>query len=125
MWIIRWQLLDTSDYNFITRELKKNNFIPRKIPPILFVKASIIHICQKKSWRKIASEYNTNHIYLYNFYQNFKNSKSLEIILHRFIDKRILLYIDEKKHFNSLFLDNNIEIIKLTKDTLGDTLKRI
>ncbi|NUJ97188.1 hypothetical protein HGA92_00180 [Candidatus Gracilibacteria bacterium] len=118
MWIIRWHLIDTSDYNFIARELKKSSFVPRKIPSILFIKASILHICQKKSWRKIASELSTNHIYLFNFYQNFKNSSSLKIILHRFIEKRILLYIEEKKTFDTHFLDNNKEIIKLTKDML-------
>jgi len=125
MWIICWWNLETNDYNFVARELKKNGFIPRKVAPMVFIKASILHICEKRSWRNIASELGCEHIYLYNFYQNFKNTDNLKTIFHRFIDKRVLLYIGEKKHFNRDFLNNNPELIQLTKQALASMMTRI
>jgi len=115
MWIIQFQKIKPRDYNFISRLLKKSWFISRRIPDIVLVKSIIIHILQKKSWRFIANNFWVSHIALFNFYNFIKEKEELKIIFHEFIDRRILLYISENKQYSNEYLDNNEEIIKLTK----------
>lgn len=115
MWIIQFQKIKPRDYNFISRLLKKSWFISRRIPDIVLVKSTIIHILQKKSWRFIANNFWVSHIWLFNFYNFIKEKEELKIIFHEFIDRRILLYLAKNKQYSNENLDNNEEIIKLTK----------
>lgn len=118
MWIIRFQNIKSRDYNFISRLLKKSWFITKKIPEIVLVKWIIIHIFQKKSWRYIANSFWISHFALFNFFNFIKDREELNNILNEFIDRRILLYINENKQFTNSDLDNNEEILELTKREL-------
>ncbi len=118
MWILRFHLLQTKDYNKIARICKKYGFLPRQNSPIIFAKASIIHMTQKTSWRLIARELGVSHISLYNFHEQSQKTPLLEEIFHVFISRRIALYIGDMRHIARGYLDNNKEIIALTKKEL-------
>ncbi len=123
MWILRFHLLQTKDYNKISRICKKYGFMPRQNSPIIFAKASIMHMTQKISWRTIAREFGVSYISLYNFHEQAQKTLMLEEIFHVFIDRRITLYIGDIKHIERGYLDNNEEILKLTKKELLSMLK--
>jgi len=53
MWLIRTNKITTKDYNKISRVFKKIGFFPRRLSPIIFVKALLYHKLQNKSWRAI------------------------------------------------------------------------
>lgn len=118
MWIIRFHKLKTSDYNFITRECKKGDFLPRKLSPILYAKAMVLFLCKKKSWRQIGEELGTSHIYFFHFYQKYEKSEMLSRILTHLADSRVALYIGEKHSFTVDELDNSDELLVLTKSKL-------
>jgi len=118
MWIIRFHKIKPRDYNYVARELKKSGFIPRKITPILFIKAAIYHKLQKKSWRATAERLNTRHVYLFNFYKNIKDSDVIERIFHKFAERRIIVYIGNTKTFTQYDLDNSSELLELTRERL-------
>lgn len=122
MWIIRFQNIKPRDYNFLSRLLKKSWFISRRIPDIVLVKWVIIHIIQRKSWRIIANNFWVSHIALFNFYNFIKEKEELKIIFHEFIDRRILLYINENKQYSNEYLDKDLGIIDLTKIELEKIL---
>ncbi len=125
MRIIRFQKITTSDYNYVNRLLKKSWFIPRKFSWIILLKATILHRLQKKSWRVLSKEFSVWHIALFNFYSFIKNKPELEIILHRFISNRIILFVGEKQVIKKDYLDNSEEVIILTKRELKTKLENI
>lgn len=122
MWIIRFHKIKPRDYNYVARELKKAGFIPRKITPILFIKAAIYHKLQKKSWRNTAERLNTRHVYLFNFYKNIQDSNVLDTIFHKFADRRIIVYVGNTKTFTEHDLDNSQDFLQLTKQQLQSIL---
>ncbi len=125
MWIIRYQKITSSDYNYVNRILKKSSFIPRKFSWVILLKATISHILQRKSWRNLSKEFWVWHIALFNFYNFIKEKQELEIIFHRFIDRRIILFLGEKPIIKQDYLDNSDEIISLTKKALEIKLESI
>ena len=108
MWIIRFDKFNTKDYNFIKRHLNKAWFNPKKIAPVIFIKACIMHTFQNRSWRHISNTFNLNHIVLYNFYNSYKNTKELKIILDKLVDNWVILFLDELKSFNFKNIDQTI-----------------
>jgi hypothetical protein len=119
MWLIRLNKLTTKEYNLVTRVLKKIGFFPRKISGIIYIKALLFHLLQKKSWRSISILLNCNYIILHNFYSKYKNSGEITKIFHAFAESRIIVYVGEKKTFTNEDLDNSLEFLKLTKTELN------
>ncbi len=122
MWIVRFQKIEPRDYNTCARLLKKSGFIPRRISPIIFVKALIMHFIEKKSWRRVAWELSVSHIALYKFYQEFSQKEEYRKIFHVFAERRIIVFIGENKSFTSNDLDNNEELYLLTVKELESIL---
>jgi len=118
MWIIRFQKLKTKDYNYINRKLANLWFFTRKLSWVLLIKASIYHIIEKKSWRCISSKLGVNHIQLFKFYSNHKNTPEFKEIFHYLIDSKVLAFIPDNKSFILSDIDNNIEFLKLTKNQI-------
>lgn len=118
MWIIRFQKLQTKDYNYINRKLKKCWFITRKNPPILFIKALIYNLLEKKSWRFISTKIWINHILLFKFFSNYTKQPEIKEIFHYLADIRVIAYVWEKKNFNLNDIDNTDHFLKLTKNEL-------
>nr|MDD3720562.1 hypothetical protein [Candidatus Gracilibacteria bacterium] len=125
MWIIRFQNLKTKDYNYINRKLQKLGFFTRKLSGIVFIKASIYHIIEKKSWRDISTKLGVNHIQLFKFYSNYKNSNELLEIFHYLSDNKVIAYIGDNKRFNLNDIDNNEEFLKLTKKQITNIFSTI
>ena len=94
---------------------KKHGFIPRKIAPVVFAKASLLHCTQKTSWRALGREFWVDHILLYRFYEHSRESKMLEEILHTFLNSKTALYIGDTKSIDITTLDNSQEIYDLTQ----------
>ncbi len=124
MWLIRFHLLKTKDYNYINRKLKKCGFFCRKNPPILFIKSSVLYLLEKKSWRIISEKLWVNHIQLFKFYSNYKNNPELKNIFHYLADQRIIVYLWEEKKFNIEEIDNTSKFLKLTKAELSNIFKQ-
>lgn len=122
MWIIRFQKIKPKDYNFISRLLKKSWYCSRKVPDIVLVKGIILHAFQKRSWRSISAEFWASHICFYKFYNFIKAQNNLQKIFFHFIENRTIVYIKEKQSFDIEYLDNNDELIKLTKEKLESML---
>ncbi len=122
MWIIRFQNITSSDYNYINRVLKRACFFPKKFSCIILFKATIIHVLKRKSWRSLQKEFWINYITLYNFYNSIKNKEVFLQIFHRFINKRIILFVGEKRLITKEYLDNSKDIIILTKRELESKL---
>jgi len=118
MWIIRFHKIKPRDYNYVSRELKKSGFIPRKVSPILFIKAAIYHKLQKKSWRNTAERLNTRHVYLFNFYKKLEKKDVLSRIFHTFAERRIIVYVGNTKAFTEHDLDNSQDFLQLTRERL-------
>ena len=84
-------MLETKDYNKITRLVLKTGFSPRKISTMILVKSSLEHDFLKLSWRKIWLKYSIIHLSLYNFYYKFnETSEYLEII--EYLKERGVIY---------------------------------
>ncbi len=124
MWIIRLHKLQTKDYNFVARVLKKLWFIPRKVSPICFIKALFYHVLQKKSWRAIGNLLWTNHIVFYNFYEKYKKNPEIKIIFHYFLEARVIVFIGNKKSFSEIELDNSKEFYILTKREIENIVNK-
>lgn len=120
MWLIRLNKLTTKEYNLVARAFKKMGFFPRKITGIIYIKALLFHLLQKKSWRGISVLLNCNYIILHSFYSKYKNSGEINKIFHAFAESRIIVFVAEKKHFSNDELDNSIEFLKLTKGELNN-----
>ena len=103
----------------MSRELKKSGFIPRKLSPILFIKAAVYHKLQKKSWRNTAERLNTSHVYLFNFYKKIEKTQVLSRIFHTFAERRIIVYVGDTKSFTEDDLDNSQEFLQLTRERLS------
>ena len=114
MWIIRLNLLTTREYNLIARTFKKIRFVPKRIPPIIFIKALLFHYLQKKSWRNISSNLNCNYIALFNFYSKYWKSPEIKELFHTFWDRDIIVFIWNSTHFYINDLNNEI-FKKITK----------
>ncbi|MDD3302589.1 MAG: hypothetical protein PHN31_03460 [Candidatus Gracilibacteria bacterium] len=125
MWIIRFHKLQTKDYNYINRKLKKCGFYSRKHSPILFIKAISYNIIEKKSWRNISQKIGINHIILYKFYTNHIKTLEINEIFHYLIDTRIIAFIGEKKSFNLEEIDNTTNFLQLTKKELESIFKSL
>lgn len=57
MWILRYHLIQTKDYNKISRICKKYGFIPKQHSSIIYAKAVVKHATQKTSWRALKNEF--------------------------------------------------------------------
>lgn len=125
MWIIQFQNLKPKDYNMIKRQFQKLDFKARKVPEIIFIKACIAHMFQKKSWRNLAIQYHCNYLSLYNFYQKNKNCPEFHKIFHTFTEEGILLFIEENTNNFQLNLYNKPQQLALTKQELKNILNNI
>lgn len=125
MWIIRFHKFETKDYNYIKRKFQKLWFSSRKIPEIIFIKASIEHILLKKSWRQIALKFPYSHLAFYNFFQKYKNNTDFHEILFTLAKRRIFLNIKGEKVIYEADLQNSSEIETLTLSALKNILKNI
>lgn len=125
MWLIRFHKLEPRDYNMISRQLEKAWFSSRKISPIIFIKSSIEHLINKKSWRQISNNLPYSHIPLYNFYNKFKKSPEFLKILFTLVQRRIILNIEGKKQISEHEINNSPEVLELTLSTLKDIVQDI
>jgi len=114
MWIIRFQHITPAQYNLVSRYCKKQGFFPRQTSAIVFVKASIIHLLQKKSWRNISTQFWVSHIQLHSFYSKHKQNSDFLKIFHAFARARIIVFTGNNKQFNNDQLENSNEFLKLT-----------
>ncbi|MDD3145636.1 MAG: hypothetical protein PHV23_06050 [Candidatus Gracilibacteria bacterium] len=119
IWLIRINKITTKDYNYVARVFKKIGFSPRRITPIIFIKALFYHTLQKKSWRSISELLNCNHIALHSFYSNYGNKKEIIKIFHYFAKAKVIVFIGENKTFTNDDLDNNDAFLKLTISELN------
>ena len=122
MRLIKFNKLETKDYNYVNRHLQKAGFKPRKVAWIIFVKAIVMHSLQKKSWRYISKIFNVNHIILHTFYKNYTKNNEILKILHLFVDRWIIVYLGENEAFSYSELTNSSSIINLTKKKLEISL---
>ncbi len=122
MWIIRFHKLESKDYNFASRALKKMWFSPRKISPICFIKALFFHELQKKSWRAIWNLLWVNYIVLYNFYNKNYDNPLIKKIFYYFLETRIIVFVWEKKSFSNKELDSSYDFYLLTKKEIDKIL---
>jgi len=97
-------------------------FFPRRLTPIIFIKALFFHVLQKKSWRSISILLNCNHIALHSFYSNYWNKEEIIKIFHYFIDVKVIVFIGKTKTFSNDDIDNKELFLKLTKDELKSIL---
>jgi hypothetical protein len=109
----------------ISRKLEKAGFLSRKISPIIFIKSTIEHIFQNKSWRQIASSLPYSHIPLYNFYNKYKKHQDFHEILFTLVNRRIILNIKGKKQVSEYDLNNSNEVVELTLQALNDIVQDI
>lgn len=107
------------------RICKKHNFFARKISPMLLSKALMIHMCQNKSWRKIAQEYQVSHIALYQFYEHAKENTYITEIFHVFLECHSVLYIANYKSISLNDLENNHELLSLTQEEFLRIIERL
>lgn len=125
MWILRFHLLQSKDYNKIERVCKKYGFISRSHSPIVYCKACIKYTTQKYSWRTLSKEFHIDHAALAKFYTQAKYSGLLQEIFHIFTDRKIALYIGKNKSITSEELDNSKEILELTQQEIMTILSRL
>ena len=125
MWLIRTHKLQPKDYNYIKRVFDKIWFFPKRISWIIFVKALFFHILQKKSWRNIATILNCSHLAIYNFFSNYKKYDEIKEIFFYFSDRRIIVFIEDKKTFSNDDLDNNDDFLEGTKKELEEILESL
>jgi hypothetical protein len=124
MWIIRFQKLNPRDYNSISRILKKAGFSPRRISPIVFAKALILHKIQKKSWRVLSQYFGVSHVALFKLFQEISPQKELyDKIFHTFSSSKSIVYIGDIKVFTQDDLDNSEHFSLLTKTELASILE--
>lgn len=109
MWIIRFQKLESKDYNYISRRLLKAWFKARKLSPILFIKALIYNKLQKKSWRQISDILWVNHIVLFNFYKTYFVSPEVKEIFNHLAKNKVIIYFWDNRIIkkSDLEIDNN------------------
>ncbi len=120
MWLIRTNKITTKDYNKISRVFKKIGFFPRRLSPIIFVKALLYHKLQNKSWRAIWTLLNCNCIGLHWFCSKYKDNPEITKIFHAFAESRIIVFVGENKHFTNIELDNSETYLKLTLNELDN-----
>ncbi len=125
MWILRFHLLQPKDYNKIDRICKKYGFVSRTHSPIIYSKASIKYATQKHSWRSLSGEFHIDHAALAKFFTSAKDSGLLQEIFHIFLERRIALYIGEKRSISGEQLDNSQEIFELTQAEILTILSRL
>ncbi len=117
MWLIRFHLVETRDYNKIDRLLKNLDGIPQRVSSMLLIKWTIIHLLEKKSWRRIAEQLSIPYLTLYYFFNKIKATQVFRDILLYLIDRRILLCIWEEKNITNHYLQGDA-IIEISKNEL-------
>lgn len=112
MWLIRFHLIETRDYNRVERFCYAVGFAPRKLSSMMLVKWLLLHVFQKKSWRQIGKELGTAHIPLYNFALQFESSSELHTLLEYCIERRIVLWIGDEWHISREYLESDEIVMK-------------
>ena len=93
MLILRFHLLESKDYNKITRLINKTGFISRKLSIMILVKSTLEHDLLKISLRKVAYKYNITHINIYNFFNKVKDTKEYLEIIDYLKDRKIIIKV--------------------------------
>jgi len=125
MWILRFHLLQTKDYNKIHRICKKYGFITRIHSPIVFTKAYIKYITQKISWRSLGREFWVDHAGLHKFYDFVEKNNLQSEIFHVFLESRAAVYIGGNRSFTIEELDNSLKIYSLTQKEFESILRTL
>lgn len=123
MWIIRFGKLRTKDYNTLARLFKKSGFLTRQISPIIYSKALILHVLQKRSLRSLSAEFSLSHIALHKFFTYIAKKPEYWKIFHVFLESRATVFLENTRQFTQHDLDNSEEIYSLTERTLQSMLK--
>ena len=97
--------------------LTRMGIIERKTSNILLMKATLLHIFQKKSWRRVALELWIPHVTAFQFYSDVSEWENREKLISYFIERRILLYLGDEKNITKEYLESD-EIIKKSLDFL-------
>ena len=107
MWLIRFHLIETRDYNYVNRICRKMGIAPKRASDIVLIKAILLHIFQKKSWRTVALEVGISHVTAFQFYNEIKNKNELHDVLSYFIERRIILSILHEKNITREYLESD------------------
>lgn len=118
MWLIRFHLIETRDYNRVERFCHVVDFSPRKLSGMVLVKGILLHVFQRKSWRQIGKELGVAHIPLYNFYTQFHTTESLHDLIIYFIERRIILSLLDERHVTREYLETD-EIVEKSLEEWG------
>lgn len=115
MWILRFHLLSSKDYNKLGRICQKYGFVSRTHSVTVYAKASVKYMTGKYSWRTLSREFHIDHSALSKFYTFSRESGLLEEIFHVFLESRIALYIGDTQSISTYDLDHSQEIYELTQ----------
>jgi hypothetical protein len=98
--------------------------IERKTSNIVLMKAVLLHVFQKKSWRRVGWELGISHVTAFQFYRDIYEQEELKKVLVYFIERKIVLYLGEEKNITKEYLESD-EIIKKSLDFLGVVIKSL
>jgi hypothetical protein len=122
MWILRFHLLKSKDYNKISRICKKYGFVTRIHSPVVFAKAYIKYTTQKTSWRALSREFGIDYGQLHRFHDFVKFNHLEQQIFHVFLETRSALFIGNSRQFEVQLLDHSQEILALTQKQFASIL---
>ena len=84
---------------------------PKRASDIVLIKAVLLHVFQKKSWRTVALEVGISHVTAFQFYNEIKNTDEFHTVLSYFIERRIILSILYEKNITREYLESD-EIVE-------------
>ncbi|MFZ2255858.1 MAG: hypothetical protein WAW59_08400 [Patescibacteria group bacterium] len=93
MWLLRFHLVETRDYNKIDRIVARTGYISHNLSTMVLVKGILLHVLQKKSWRQAGAELKVSYTALYQFAQFFESREEKKELLSYLIERKIALYI--------------------------------
>ncbi len=124
MWLIRFHLIETRDYNYANRICRKMGIAPKRTSDIVLIKALLLHVFQKKSWRTVALEVGISHVTAFQFYNDVRDTAEFHEILSYFIERRIVLSILHEKNITREYLESD-EILQKSLELLPFLIKSL
>ena len=116
MWLLRWHLIETRDYNKIERIVSRAGYGHKNYSSMLLVKWILLHTLQNKSWRLVAWELRTSHVPLYQFSVHMKWTTEFRDIISYLISRRIVLYVSHERHITTDILSGETILLSSQKE---------
>ena len=117
MWLIRFHLIETRDYNRLERFCRAVHFAPKKFSAMVLMKGILLYVFQKKSWRQVGSELNIPHLPIYNFYSQIQYTREFRELLIYFIERRIALSLLSEKTITREYLKMD-DVVERSREEL-------